>query len=167
MPYEYLASVQSAVRRVNDRLQKLSDIFGADSSIVGDYKAQLDVIMGDNFRLKDGVPQIYRPLEIYNDAEKSQALQSLDENVRTWGSYRKEYGESYERYKEESEFFGDEPVDIGKYIQTREKISDAFQQYDSKQLPEQALEIMKKTGGRKSYKDLEKVITILTEKGLL
>ena len=68
--YEYLASVQSAVRRVNERIKTLAEKFGDNSAVVNKVKTQLDVLMPDNMRYKDGLVQIGKPSDIFGDDEK-------------------------------------------------------------------------------------------------
>ena len=89
--YEYLASVQSAVRRFNDRVKSLAKNFGENSAVMNKIKVSVDVFLKDNLRYKDGVPQIYKPSDIFGDDEKMKALQHLDESLKTWGEYRKQY----------------------------------------------------------------------------
>lgn len=168
MPYEYLASVQSAVRRVNDRLKTLADKFGVYSSMLWDAKTQMDVLLGDNFKYKNGVPQLIKPSEIFNNEDKMRALQSLDENIKTWGEYRKSYKESYKRYTDDAELFKETPVEIEEYITTMENVKNAVRVTDSEQfLPQDALEILKVKGRRNTFFELQQVNEILRREGFI
>ena len=163
--FEYLAQVQSAVRRINDRIKTLSEKFGTGSDIVNNLVSSLDVNLKDNFRFKDGVPQIHTPSEIYNDDDLNNALEYLDSNVKTWGSIRSEYSKQYEAYKSEAEFFREEPIEIQDFISTMQNLDKAFAGYDSSQFPDKALEILR--GKHKSYNDLNKVTEILKKEGFI
>ena len=167
MPYEYLASVQSAVRRINDRLQTLSGKFGAGSSMLWESKAKIDVLLGDNYRMKNGVPQITMPSDIYGDEEKMKALKSLEDDVKTWSYYKKKYDKQYERYKSESEFFGEKYESMEDYVKTMENFTSVLRDADSNQLPSDALEILRMKGQRKSYFELSQVNEILRKEGWL
>ena len=167
MTYEYLASVQSAVRRVNERIRTLSKHFGSTSPIVDDITAKIDVILRDNYRFKDGLPQVILPSDIYGDYEKMQALKELDEGIKTWGQYRKQYNDAYKQYKEEQEFFNEDVSSMGDYIKTMESLTDALRDIASEQLPDEALQILRTKGKRNTYAELSKVADILSEKGFL
>jgi len=161
--FEYLAQVQSAVRRINDRLQKLTGHFGSSSRIVQNAISELDVLLGDNLRYKDGVAQLHTPSEIYKDEDMNRALESADKNIKTWGEYRKEYEKGYTEYKEQAEFFGDEVAKIGDYINTMEDLSNALEwlypaDTDGKK---QAIKIMQTKDRRKTYAELSKVINLV------
>lgn len=167
MPYEYLASVQSAVRRVNERIRTLSKHFGSTSPIVDDITAKIDVILRDNYRFKNGLPQVILPSDIYGDYEKMQALKELEGSIKTWGQYRKQYNEPYKQYKESQEFFNEEVPTMDEYIKTMESLTDALRDIASEQLPDEALQILRTKGKRKTYTELSKVTDILAEKGFL
>lgn len=167
MPYEYLASVQSAVRRINDRLKTLADKFGVNSPILWDSKARIDVLLGDNYRTKNGVPQIIKPSDIFGDEEKMKLLKSLESDIKTWSSYKKKYESQYTRYKEDAEFFGDRYETMTDYIKTMENFTNVLRETDSEQLPSDALEILKMKGQRKSYFELTQVNEILRREGWL
>lgn len=101
MVFEYLASVQSAVRRFNYRMQTIADRLGKDTKLLEDYKAKLDVMFPNNYRLKDGVPQLLKPGEIYKNEDMSEALQNLDTSVPTWPKIRDEYTEHFKVWRNE------------------------------------------------------------------
>lgn len=170
MPYEYLASVQSAVRRVNERIKTLSERFGSDSAIVNEATAKIDVFLRDNYRFKDGIPQVILPSDIYGDYEKEQALKELEGSIKTWGQYKKSYEEPYKQYKEEQKFFNvpdDKIPSMGDYIKTMENLSNALRELASEQLPDEALEILQTKNRRNTYQELSKVVDILFNKGLI
>ena len=163
--YEYLASVQSAVRRINERIQKLSDKFGSNSGIVNKIKTQIDVILPDNKRFKGDVIQISKPSDIYGDDEKMKALQALEKDTPKWGDYRKEYEDRYNRYASNTEFFKGDKVDIDTYIQTVENLQNAISNYDSESFPDEVLDILEIKGRQKTYDELKTVTDILVKKG--
>lgn len=163
--YEYLASVQSAVRRINQRMQTLADKFGANSSMLWNYKAEIDVLLPDNYRYKKGVIQISNPADIFGDEEKMKAVESLEQKVKTWGSLKKEYEKGYEKYVEEQKFFNSKVVDMPDFIQTMENIHHALEISDSEQLPQDALDILRVKDRRNTYDELNQVSEILKREG--
>lgn len=167
--FEYLAQVQSAVRRINDRLQKLTEHFGYSSRIVQNAISGLDIILDDNLRYKDGVVQLHTPSEIYKDEDKNRALEIADENIKTWGEHRKIFEKGYTEYKEQAEFFGEEVVEIEDYIRTKSDLNYALEwlyptDTDGKK---QAIEIMKIRGRKKTYDELNKVINYVESRVIL
>lgn len=163
MPYEYLASVQSATRRVNDRIQTLASHFGKNSAIVNNAMSKIEVLLGDNVRYKNGVIQISRPSDIYEDQEKMQALAELDNTVKTWGEYRQRYENEYDEYKKES----GQTLDMPDFIQTMQNLDSALREVPSDSMPKDARDIMTIRGRKKSYNELFDVYNILKEKGLV
>ena len=158
--FEYLASVQSAVRRFNDRMMNISKNLGKDSSIIEDITAKLDVLFPGNYRFKDGVPQLVRPAEIYKDADMSAELYNLDKEVPTWGEIRKSFESQYEAYAEQEKFFKQEPVSIQRFIKTMQSLPEAIT-IASEQDVTDALAILREKGRRKTYAELENVVRIV------
>ena len=166
--YEYLASVQSAVRRINERLQTLSGKFGANSSMLWDYKSKIDVLLPENYRYKNGVVQISMPSDIFGDQEKMSALEEIENTVQTWSQYKEQYQRSYETYRSEQEFFeGQKIADMPEFITTMENVHNVLSTADSEQLPSDALEILKVKDRRNTYAELEQVTEILRSEGWL
>lgn len=166
--YEYLASVQSAVRRINERMQTLADKFGANSSMLWDYKAEIDVLLPDNYRYKNGVIQISKPSDIFGDEEKMKAVESLEQKVKTWSQYKEQYQKSYDTYKSEQEFFGGQKIaDMPNFITTMENVHNVLSTVDSEQLPRDALEILRVKERQNTYFELEQVAEILRSEGWL
>ena len=165
MPYEYLASVQSAVRRVNDRISTLADKFGSNSAIVNNYTSMIDVLLGDNTRYKDGVIQISKPSDIFDDSEKMQALSELEDSVKTWGSYREQYEREYIDYADEQG--ASDKLSMPDFIQTMQNLSGALRDVPSDAMPSEALKIMQIKGRKKTYAELIEVANILKKKGLI
>lgn len=165
--YEYLASVQSAVRRINERLQTLSGKFGANSSMLWDYKSTIDVLLPDNYRYKNGVIQISMPSDIFGDQEKMNALEEIENTVQTWQQYKEQYQTAYDKYKSETEFFDTKTADMPEFITTMENVHNALSSADSEQLPTDALEILKVKDRRNTYAELEQVAEILRSEGWL
>ena len=163
--FEYLAQVQSAVRRINYRIETLAKHFGENSSFVNDIKAELEVKLPDNMRYKKGVPQLHTPSGIYKDEDLNTMVEDIDKKMKSWGEYKKEYERQYERYEEEQTFFKEKPISMEKFITTMSKLSGALIEYASEQLPAAALDILRIKGRRKSYAELSKVTDILGAKG--
>ena len=162
MPYEYLASVQSAVRRINDRIKTISSKLGADSTLLNNYESLIDVMLPDNVRMSKGVIQIHTPSDIYNNPEKMEALKRLEESVKTWGDIRKDYEPAFEKYKQSADvdFMGDE-VSLEEYINVTTDLPQALVYLYSASDTEagkNGLEIMGVKGRRKTYNELAKVI---------
>lgn len=163
--YEYLASVQSASNRVNDRIMTLADKFGINSAIINNISAQLDVLLPDNIRYKDGVIQVARPSEIYNDAEKMQALENIENTMPIWGNLRKHYEDEYMEYA--SEQGKTDKATLPEFIETMQNLDKALRDVPSDQLPSDALKIMQIKGRKKTYNELIEVTRILSEKGFI
>lgn len=164
--FEYLAQVQSAVRRFNYRMNTLVDKFGADSNIVQNVVSTVDVFFPDNYRYKDGAVQLSTPSEIYNNPEMSQALETLDKNVKSWGQYKREAEKSYSEYAEQAEFFKEPVVPIEDFISVQFNIGAALDWMYSSDSAEavEALEIMQQKGQRKTYSELTKVLDLFSNR---
>lgn len=162
--YEYLASVQSAVRRVNSRIETLASHFGTNSAIVNNVYSKVEVLLGDNLRYKDGVIQLGKPSDIYGDEEKMKALESLEESITTWGEYRSKYEGEYMDYASETD--GDK-LSLPDFIQTMQNLDRALREVPSDEMPKEALDIMRIKGRKKTYNELFQVAKILKEKGYI
>lgn len=170
--YEYLASVQSAVRRVNERLVTLSKNLGANSNIVRSATALIDTLLPDNIRYKDGVAQIMKPLDIYNDPEKMQMLSDIENRVKTWGHYRKVYEREYLQYKDNEikSYKGiaikgkQVPYELRDFINVMDNLDKLIHE-NYNDLPNKALEILRTKGRKNTYSELLQVHTILKDKG--
>ena len=163
--FEYLAQVQSAVRRINDRIKTLSEKFGESNERVQSIVSAFDVTMSDNWRYKDGVPQLHTPSEIFKNPDAVKSLEYFDKSIKTWGSYRKEYLNQYESYEAEAKFMKEDVIPIEDYITTMENLNNAFQSYDSSQFPDKALEILREK--YKTYGELKQAMNILKEEGYI
>ena len=159
--FEYLASVQSAVRRFNDRMKQLAKNLGENNSFIEDAKAKLHTLFSGNYRYKDGVPQIVKPKQIYDDPEKNMHLVNLLEDTPTWGEVRKTFEPYYQEYKEQEQFFGQEPVKFDKFISTMISLPDAITRASTQQ-DERALSILQIKGRKKTYAELEDVVRIMS-----
>ena len=171
--YEYLASVQSAVRRVNDRLITLSKNLGTNSNIVRSATALIDTLLPDNIRYKDGVAQIMKPSDIYNDEEKMKLLADIENRVKTWGHYRQRYEREYVQYKdaEIKSYKGisikgkvEVPYDLRDFINVMDNLDKLIHE-NYNELPDRALEILRTKGRKNTYSELLQVHTILKDKG--
>ena len=162
MPYEYLASVQSAVRRINERIKTISTKLGDKSTLLNNYESLIDVMLPDNTRMKNGVVQIHTPSDIYKDPDKMEALKHIEDSIKTWGELRKDYEPGYERYLESGdvEFMGDK-VTLEEYINVTIDLPQALVYLYSASdtdAGKNGLEIMGIKGRRKTYQELNKAI---------
>lgn len=170
--YEYLASVQSAVRRVNDRVITLSKNLGANSNIVRSATALIDTLLPDNIRYKDGVAQIMKPSDIYNDEEKMKLLADIENRVKTWGQYRQQYEREYLIYKDNEikSYKGiaikgkQVPYELRDFINVMDNLDKLIHE-NYNELPDKALEILRTKGRKNTYSELLQVHTILKDKG--
>lgn len=163
--FEYLASAQSAVRRVNDRIKTLSEKFGTNSALINNIASKYEVIFGNNMVYKNGVPQLVKPSEIFDDEYMSQVLQSEDKLLRTWGSYRKQYEREYFDYADEQG--ASDKLSMPDFIQTMQNLSGALRDVPSDTIPSDALKILQIKDRKKSYAELIEVANILKKKGLI
>lgn len=170
--YEYLASVQSAVRRINERMTTLSKNLGANSNIVNNATALLDTLLHDNIRYKNGVAQITKPSDIFGDDEKMKMLEDLERRVKTWGNYRKQYEREYLLYKDNEiksykgiAIKGKEvPYELRDFINVMDNLDKLIHE-NYNELPDRALEILRTKGRKNTYSELLQVHTILKDKG--
>ena len=166
MPYEYLASVQSAVRRINDRMNKLTKELGADSPIVSDVAAKMDAFLGDNMRFKGGVAQLSRPSDIFGDEDKMNALKEIEDSLPTWGKIKKEAEPAYEKFKSQTEadFLGGD-VSLADFINLNLSIEPALATlYDLEKKGNvdaiQGIQIMKEKGHKRTYEELNQMLEL-------
>lgn len=173
--FEYLAQVQSAVRRINYRMQTLVDNLGYDNRLVGNMASKMQILFGDNMRFKDGKPQLFKPSEIYNDEELRQNIYEFDRDLKTWGAYKKQFSEDYEAYKKEYADYVSEmrknkvkpsdiekPLSMGEFISEIEELPQALVfMYSSRyEESEKAIQIMKTSGRRKTYGELRQAVKL-------
>ena len=93
--FELLSSVQFSAQRINYRLKTLYDKLGPNNSLVEDLTAKLDILLPDNYRFKNGVPQIIKPGQIYKDAELNKNLYGLESEIPTWQTVKNRFAKSY------------------------------------------------------------------------
>jgi hypothetical protein len=166
MPYEYLASVQSAVRRINDRLKSISNKLGSESQLLQNFESLIDVALKDNTRFKGNLLQIHTPSDIFNDPEKMEALKKIEDAIPTWQDIKKQYEPAYEKYKESDDVqFLDEAPDIETFIDVHVNLPQALVYMypvvnDDLQ---KAVEIMHIKGRRKTYEELNDAIDYATK----
>lgn len=162
--FEYLASAQASVNRINYRMQTIANNLGKDSPYYQNMLAKMDILFPDNIRYKDGVAGLSKPSELFKNPESNQNLQNFDKELKTWGEIKKQYEEPYERYKEEQEFFGNgKEVDTFQgFINLVMDIPRALSYLYPTQTDDQkkAVEIMKTKGRRKTYDELQEVVTL-------
>ena len=159
MGFELLASVQSAVRRINSRLTTLAEKVGTNNSLYQDFVTKIDRFFPNNYRFKDGVVQLIKPSQIWKDPDMNRMIEDLDKTQPTWAQIKKEHEPRYQKYVEQEKFFGtpeEEIVDLGSWIKTFTELPDALVWMYAKrdELTDSALEIMHITGRRKTYREL-------------
>ena len=158
--FDYLEQAQSATRRINSRMEKLTEELGAKNPLVEEYTAKLDMFFGDNVRFKDGVIQLSKPAEIFADPEKKRALEMMDEDVKSWDAVRQEWEKPYQeaQEKEASEGFG-ASIDFKEFINVQMNLPEMLSHYyTSGDIPAPALRILKEKGRKKTYSELNKVV---------
>lgn len=155
--FEYLASVQSAVRRFNDRMKTIADNLGTDNPYLDRYLTKLHVLFTDNFRMKDGVPQIIKPAQIFKDPEKNEDLFNMMEDVPTWKEIRDQYLPSFQTYYEQETFFGrgDQADLFSDFIKTMMTLPQDIVFASEQEVPG-AIEILRQKKV-KSYEELKRV----------
>lgn len=157
-----IAKVQGQARRINDRLKNLVDKLGADSPLVENIISKMDMFFPDNLSYKNGIPQIARPAQLAKTSETRDMLAGLEKDTPKWGDIRKRYESSYEAFKKEESFFG-KPPSLTEYIKINMELPEALLYHYSNfqsENSEKAINIMKRTGRRKSYAELSKVISL-------
>lgn len=151
---------QGAARRINDRLQVLQEQLGIRSKFYQDVVAQIDIHLAGNYRFKNGVVQIIKPAQIGKDPAKLEALLNIEKTTPTWGAIKKLSEQGFERYKEK-DVFGGEGATLKEYINVNAGLADALSSMYSllpEQYATQALNIMKTSGRRKTYTELNTAI---------
>ena len=157
--YSTGAEVQSAVNRINNRIQTAVRHFGVDSKIVQDMYSQIDVLIPfSNQRYNaDGVLQIARPYQLYKDIDMHQIINVMDdENIRTYGDIKAEYQKGYDRFRASDSGF---EMSIDDYIDTFSNIMDyLIWASENADTPEgmEILRIAYKKGGH-TYEDFARI----------
>lgn len=162
MAFKFLSTVQTLVKRFNSRIKSLAKQFGKDSSIVQDIASKMDVLTPNNYRFKDGIPQMTRPSDFFKNEELSKQLQDMLDTTPTYKELRSEYKEQYQQYSEQEKFFGNKPISEKKFIVTMQSLPSAISWLYPTNSKEQkkALAIMKEKGRRKTYAELQKVVNL-------
>lgn len=161
--FELLSSVQFSAQRINYRLKTLYNKLGADNSFVESLTAKLDILLPDNYRFKNGVPQIIKPGQIYKDPELNKNLYGLESEIPTWQTVKNSFAKSYEEYlNEPGEFEGDKKATIEEYINVNMDLPGALTIMYSNEPEAYAragLNIMHIKGRRKTYEELQRAIS--------
>lgn len=152
--YEYLASVQSAVNRVNYNMKQLKETFGKDSEIYNEMQTKIDILFGyAPSTVKGNNDGLRMPSTIFKDADLTRALEKLDKEIprvsdlsALYQAQRRErerqiadvqrLGEKSQYYDEytliSEDLFGID-VDFKTYINIRQKLPNALSWlYDNK-----------------------------------
>ena len=151
---------QSAARRINYRLQVLQEELGIRSKFYQDVVSQIDIHLRNNYRFKNGVVQIIKPAQIAKDSEKLEQLLNIEKATPTWESIKKVSEKGFEAYKKK-DVFGGEGATLKEYINVNAGLVDALSSMYSilpEQYSTQALNIMKISGRRKTYTELNTAI---------
>lgn len=164
--FEYISQAQSAARRINSRLAKLTKELGRESRAVNDIMSKMQLYFPDNIVFKGDLPQIMKPGTIFNNPEQNEALEKLDKQTPTYGEFKKEYLGPYERFISNEEFFQGmtqeevkKQFPFVKYVNIVETIPQALSvlyanQYTSNSALK-GIQIMKTKGHRRTYQELE------------
>lgn len=160
--FELLSSVQFSAQRINYRLKTLYDKLGSNNSLVEDLTAKLDILLPNNYRFKNGVPQIIKPGQIYKDAELNKNLYGLESEIPTWQSVKNKFVKSYEEYlNEPEEFESDVKITLEQYINVNMELPKALTVMYTNEPEAYAragLNIMHIKGRRKTYEELYRAI---------
>ena len=90
--FEYLASVQSAVNRVNYNMKQLKDTFGKDSVIYNEMQTKIDILFGyAPSTVKGNNDGLRMPSTIFKDEDLTRALEKLDKEIPRVGDLSADY----------------------------------------------------------------------------
>lgn len=152
--FEYLASVQSAVNRVNYNMKKLKETFGKDSDIYNEMQTKIDILFGyAPSTVKGNNDGLRMPSTIFKDEDLTRALEKLDKEMPRVGDLSAEYRarqrerqqavEDVQRLGEKSQYYDEYTlisedlfgidVDFKTYVNIRQKLPNALSWlYDNK-----------------------------------
>ena len=100
--FEYLASVQSAVNRLNYNMKQIKDAFGADSDIYQNYQVKIDTYFGNKPEVvKGNYDGLRMPSKIFNDDALNDRLEKLDQELPRVGDMKREYNKKKARHERE------------------------------------------------------------------
>ncbi len=166
------AEVQSASNRINNRIKTAVEHFGTDSKQVQNMYTQLDLLIPqENLRYnKDGILQISKPYQLYQNSDVHEALFQLDKGgIKTYQQIKSEYEAGYQSYRASQQDFFVEDEDIGfsdggmldidEYIEIFSNLPDILTwAYDNQSLEEaqEIIDIAKQKGGH-SYSDFIRI----------
>lgn len=169
------ARFASAVNRINSRMKTIAEKVGKMSTAYQDLSTEISNYIPYQYqRFSDGILQIAKPRTLYKedsyDIEKF--INISDKEMETYSDIKKAYEPKYEELKrqfeqESEEGFGDvsteEDFSIEEFIRANESLNSALPVlYENMQSDkvEKALNIMSIEGRRKTYKELNEVISI-------
>lgn len=152
--FEYLASVQSAVNRVNYNMKQLKETFGKDSAIYNEMQTKIDILFGyAPSTVKGNNDGLRLPSTIFKDEDLTRALEKLDKEMPRVGDLSAEYrarqrerqqavedvqrhgaaSQYYDEYTLISEDLFGIDVDFKTYVNIRQKLPNALSWlYDNK-----------------------------------
>lgn len=152
--FEYLASVQSAVNRVNYNMKQLKETFGKDSAIYNEMQTKIDILFGyAPSTVKGNNDGLRMPSTIFKDEDLTRALEKLDKEMPRVGDLSSEYRarqrerqqavEDVQRLGEKSQYWDEYTlisedlfgidVDFKTYVNIRQKLPNALSWlYDNK-----------------------------------
>lgn len=161
--YNTGAEVQSAVNRINNRIQTAVKHFGSESKIVQDMYSKIDALIPiQNQRYNaNGVLQIAKPYQLYRDTDLHQTIENLDKSdIKTYGEIKAEYQKSYDRYVESEA----DVMSIDNFITVVDGLSDVLQWAYNNQDSEEAqkiIDIMRQP--KNTYSDFVMVTDLYTQ----
>lgn len=151
-----VARQQTAVRQINNRVVTLVNNLGADSTIVQNYYAKMQATVPSDFLStnKEGILQIRQPKKLL---EQGVNMSQFKEEFTTWKKVKEEYEESYKRAMGDNTTIDN--YSIKDFISDMDAIQhELYNLYPPKTEEEsKAIEIMQKTGRRKTYIELHEV----------
>lgn len=145
--FEYLASVQSAVNRVNYNMKQLKETFGKDSAIYNEMQTKIDILFGyAPSTVKGNNDGLRMPSTIFKDEDLTRALEKLDKEIPRVGDLSADYRErqrerqqaveDVKRHGEESQYYDEYTlisedlfgidVDFKTYVNIRQKLPNAL-----------------------------------------
>lgn len=161
--FDTSARFTSATNRINDRLKTVADRLGTESKVYKDMVNLVHVnIPESNLRYnKDGIIQISKPATLYKDTDIHKAVDKMDKGgIETWGDYRSQYEESYERAKQQT---GESDLSIEDFINVEESlpsaISTLYDKSGSEENQKKAEAILHKS--HKTYEELSEVVKLM------
>lgn len=125
--FEYLASAQSAVNRINYNMKQIKDVFGADSDIYQNYQVKIDTYFGENPEVvKGNYDGLRMPSKIFNDTDLNDRLEKLEQELPRVGDMKREYNKKKARHEREIKSIEEQHEDSPYWTKYQEGQADLF-----------------------------------------